>query len=94
MRIECGLPFVIDSSREAVFVVSPIAVYSSLRDEPTVPDMIGLLLTPIPIRKPSRKPFRASHWLKRGSRSRSISRAAVSARSAWSSASIGAPKTA
>jgi hypothetical protein len=74
--------FVIASRREAVFVVSPTVVYSSRRSDPTVPDMIGPLLTPMPMRKPSPRPFSLSHPLKRGRREWSISRAAAKPQSA------------
>ncbi len=46
-------PLVIPSSRAAVLVVSPIAVYSIRRCEPTCPDITVPLLRPIPIAKPS-----------------------------------------
>ena len=39
--------------RAAVLQTSPIAVYSSRRSLPTLPEMNGPLLMPIPIRKPS-----------------------------------------
>ena len=45
--------FVSDSIREAVLTVSPIAVYSSRRSEPMLPDISGPLIIPTPIRKPS-----------------------------------------
>ena len=41
------------SIRDAVFTVSPITAYSSRRDEPTLPDMTGPELIPIPIRNPA-----------------------------------------
>ena len=94
MKIECSVPFVIPSSREAVFVVSPIVVYSSRRSEPTLPDITAPLLSPIPIWKPSPWPELVQPLAERGSRTSSISRAAASARSAWSGCSSGAPKTA
>src|ERR1051326_6530475 len=50
MKSECGVPLVIPSSRDAVFVVSPIAVYSSRRSWPTLPDISGPLFKPMPIR--------------------------------------------
>ena len=50
------MPFVIPSIRDAVLIVSPIAVYSSRRCEPTLPDMNGPLLRPMPILKPRSKP--------------------------------------
>ena len=77
-----GVPFVMPSSRAAVLVVSPIAVYSTRRSEPTLPDITRPLLSPIPMRKPSESPFSRSQALKRGRRTSSISRAAASARSA------------
>ncbi len=48
---------VIPSSRAAVLVVSPIAVYSMRRFEPTCPDITGPLLRPIPIAKPLAHPL-------------------------------------
>ena len=51
MRIDRPVVFVIASRRDAVFTGSPMAVYSSLRSEPTLPDISGPLLMPIPIRK-------------------------------------------
>ena len=82
------------SMREAVLIVSPIAVYSSRRCEPTLPDMNCPLLSPMPILKPRSKPWASRISLYFGSRVSSISRAAASARSAWSSCGSGAPKTA
>jgi hypothetical protein len=61
MKIAYGVFFVIASRRAAVLVVSPTVVYSSRRSDPTVPDMIGPLLRPTPMRKPSPKPFVFSH---------------------------------
>ena len=49
----CGVCFVMPSIREAVFTVSPITAYSKRRSEPTLPDITGPELRPIPIRKPS-----------------------------------------
>ena len=88
------MPFVIPSIRDAVLIVSPIAVYSSRCSEPTLPDMNGPLFSPMPILKPCSKPSSRSRSLNFGSRVSSISRAAASARSAWSACSSGAPKTA
>ena len=51
-----GVPLVMPSSRAAVLVVSPIAVYSSRRSEPTLPRITVPLLSPMPIRKPSPMP--------------------------------------
>ena len=48
-----AVPLVIPSSRAAVFTVSPIAVYSSRRSEPTLPAITGPELSPIPMRKGS-----------------------------------------
>ena len=47
----CSLPFVIDSSRDAVFVVSPIVVYSMRRSLPTLPAITGPEFSPMPIVK-------------------------------------------
>ena len=44
------------SRRAAVFVVSPSAVYSRRRSEPTWPDITWPLLRPMPILKPSCRP--------------------------------------
>ena len=77
-----------------MLVVSPTAVYSIRRSEPTWPDMTLPLLMPTPIWKPSPRPCPPSHSLKRSSRGPIISSAAATARSAWSGCSIGAPKTA
>ena len=85
---------VIASSLAAVFVVSPIAVYSTRRSDPTCPVITSPLLTPIPIAKPSPSPSDSIHRLKAASRGPAISRAAASARSAWSGCSSGAPNTA
>ena len=78
-----------------MLVVSPIAVYSIRRSEPTCPDItraaveadahLEALAEALP---------RCSHSLKRAAAPSSISRAAASARSAWSGCSIGAPNTA
>ena len=68
--------------RDAVFVVSPTAAYSTRRSDPTWPDITLPLLSPIPIRKPSPSPCERIHSLKRGRRVSSISRAVRSARSA------------
>ena len=90
----CSVPLVIPSTRDAVFTVSPIVVYSIRRTEPTWPDITSPLLRPIPIRNPSPRPASRIHSQKAGRRTSSMSRAASSARSAWSGCSIGAPKTA
>ena len=82
------------SRRAAVFVVSPIAVYSSRREDPTLPDITSPELSPMPIVKASPCPSSASQALNRARRSPAISRAAASARSPWSACSSGAPKTA
>ena len=76
------MPFVIASIREAVFVVSPTAVYSIRRSDPTLPDITCPLFSPIPIRKPSPSPSERIQSLNAGSFSQSISRAAARARSA------------
>ena len=47
------------SSRDAVFVVSPIAVYSRRRSEPTLPGHDLPLFRPMPIPKPSLVPLLA-----------------------------------
>src|SRR6201999_339673 len=49
-------PLVIPSRRAAVLVVSPIAVYSIRRSDPTCPDITVPLLMPIPIAKPLPRP--------------------------------------
>ena len=67
-RIGPPTVFVMPSIREAVFTVSPCTVYSSRRSEPTLPDMNGPLLRPMPIRTSSPNPFSRSHALKRGRR--------------------------
>ena len=77
MRVERPRSFVIPSSREAVSTVSPWTVYSSRRAEPTLQDMNGPLLRPIPIPKPSPRPLSRSQRLKRGRRTSGISRAAA-----------------
>ena len=82
------------SRREAVLVTSPIAVYSTRCSEPTLPAITGPLFSPTPITKLCSKPCSASQALNRFSRGPIISREAASARSAWSSCSSGAPKTA
>ena len=46
MKSWCGVPFVIPSSRAAVFVVSPTAVYSIRRSEPTLPDITRAAVEP------------------------------------------------
>ena len=94
MNSIASLFLVIPSSREAVLVVSPIAVYSTRCSEPTLPAITGPLLRPTPISKPRSKPCSISHALKLlQARSDHLS-AAATARSAWSSCSSGAPKTA
>ena len=49
----CLVPLVRSWIRDAVLQTSPIAVYSSRRSWPTLPEMKGPLFSPIPIRKPS-----------------------------------------
>src|SRR5207253_2612235 len=73
----CGVPLVMPSSLAAVLVVSPIAVYSSRRSEPTLPAMTGPVLMPIPMRKSTSKPSARISSLNRARRS-SISREAAS----------------
>ena len=63
-------PFVIPWSREAVFVVSPIAVYSRRRSEPTLPETTMPVFRPMPILKPSLTSCSRSHAFHLGSRSR------------------------
>ena len=58
-----GVFLVMPSMRAAVFVVSPIAVYSTRRSDPTFPDSTGPLFKPIPIRKPSPEPRSRTHAL-------------------------------
>ena len=53
IKSSCGTSLVSDSSREAVLTVSPTAVYSSRRAEPTLPDISGPLETPMPTANPS-----------------------------------------
>ena len=72
-----SLSFVKPSRREAVFVVSPIAVYSTRSAEPTFPAITGPLFSPTPISKLCSKPCSPSHALKRSRRGPIISRAAV-----------------
>ena len=82
------------SSREAVLVVSPIIVYSIRRSEPTLPAITVPLLRPDADAEAvvrARLPHPSLNAVERGP---TISRAAASARSAWSGWSIGAPKTA
>ena len=85
---------VIPSSREEVFVASPIVVYSIRLSEPTLPAITGPVFRPTPIRKPSCRPAARTSLLNASSAGPTISRAAASARSAWSGWSIGAPNTA
>ncbi len=80
--------------RAATFVVSPTAVYSTRRSEPTLPDITRPEFRPMPMRNPDPSSCSRSHPLKRGKRTASISRAVESARSAWSVCTIGAPNTA
>ena len=54
--IVCGVPLVMPSIREAVFVVSPITAYSVRRGEPTLPESTIPELMPIPIRIGSSTP--------------------------------------
>ena len=77
-----------------MLVVSPTAAYSIRRSEPTLPDMTGPLHTPMPMENGSPTLRSATQALSCGRRSRSISCTAAMARSAWSSCSSGAPKTA
>ena len=62
------------SSRAAVLVVSPSAVYSSRRSEPTWPDITGPVLRPMPILKPSCMSVSRSHWLKPSRRVEHVAR--------------------
>ena len=62
------------SKRAEVFVVSPMAVYSSRRADPTLPDMTSPVLRPMPILKPSPRPSSRIHALKRSSLSSIIAR--------------------
>ena len=48
-----GVPFVRPSMRAAVFVMSPMTVYSSRRSEPTLPEMTSPVLRPTPMRNGS-----------------------------------------
>ena len=48
-----GVPFVRPSMRAAVFVMSPITVYSRRRSEPTLPEMTSPVFRPMPIRNGS-----------------------------------------
>ena len=89
-----GVCFVMPSIRDAVFTVSPITAYSKRRSEPTLPDITGPELIPIPIRNPSSIPEAPSQELNEGSFSLSIERAAATARSAWSCVGTGAPNAA
>ena len=77
-----GVSFVRPSIRDAVFTVSPITAYSCRRSEPTLPDMTGPELRPIPIRNPSPIPEVSSHPLNSVSFSVTIDRAAATAMSA------------
>ena len=52
-RSMCLVPLVSSWIREAVLQTSPIAVYSSRRSLPTLPETNGPLSRPMPIRKPS-----------------------------------------
>lgn len=90
----CSSSFVIDSIREAVFVVSPITAYSRRLGEPMLADRTGPELIPIPIRSGRPAPDALSHALNVASCSPAIARAAASARSAWSSSATGAPNAA
>ena len=91
----CGVPFVMPSSRAAVLVVSPIAVYSSRRSEPTLPDITWPVLSPMPIANALAVALLGHPRVERGRAARpAISRAAATARSAWSGCSSGAPNTA
>ncbi len=92
-KIVWPVPFVIVSRRDAVFVVSPIVVYSIRRSLPTLPAMTGPAFRPIPILKSS-PPRSRIQALTSASAGPAISSAAASARSAWSTCSVGAPKAA
>ena len=52
-KSRCVWPLVIPWIRAAVFVVSPIAVYSRRRSEPTFPETTIPVFRPMPILKPS-----------------------------------------
>jgi hypothetical protein len=73
---------VIPSSRAAVLVTSPIAVYSTRRVDPTCPDITGPVFNPTPILNPLPMPCSRSQALNRSSFGPSISVAAATARSA------------
>jgi hypothetical protein len=82
------------SSRAAVFVVSPIAVYSMRRAEPTLPAITGPVCSPMPTRNRSPDSRSPSHALNAAIAGPAISCAVATARSAWSGWSSGAPKRA
>jgi hypothetical protein len=71
-----------------------MTVYSSRFSEPTFPAITSPELSPTPMRNPSPCPSLRIHSLNSSSAGPAISHAAAYARSAWSSSSIGAPKTA
>jgi hypothetical protein len=94
--VGCGLILEhasVPTAGSAFASISARVAHSSCRGEPTYPHMKYPPFSPMPIAKPSPKPCSRSQRLKRGSRTSSISRAAATDRSAWSSVD-GALKTA
>jgi len=92
MRDALDIDGIYDSIRDAVFTVSPMAVYSATCCEPTSPTTTGPVL--IPTRTAKSRPYWLLICAAKGLMSFWISSAANTARSGSSSCAAGAPKNA